>query len=159
MRATNIEKFIINKIKINKIMIFDDVTNYYFWSVFIAWLISCIIKITITSIRNKKINISAGFENGGMPSSHAALMSSITMALLLEQGLAPIFFLSLVISTLILRDAVTVRREVGLIGESVNKILTKNKEKELKVIYGHTPLQVLVGIIIGIIIPLIFYLL
>jgi acid phosphatase family membrane protein YuiD len=140
-------------------MIFDDITNYYFWSVFIAWLISCIIKITINSIRHKKINISAGFENGGMPSSHAALMGSITFALLLEQGLTPIFFLALVISTLILRDAVTVRREVGLIGEAVNKILKKNKEKELKVIYGHTPMQVLIGLIIGIMSSVIFYLL
>lgn len=138
---------------------FDNITNYYLLSVFSAWIISCIIKILINYNKHKKLNLSKGFENGGMPSSHAALMSSITMAILLEQGLAPIFFLSLVISTLILRDAVTVRREVGLIGESVNKILTKNKEKELKVIYGHTPLQVLVGIIIGIIIPLIFYLL
>ena len=139
-------------------MIFDDVTNYYFWSVFTAWIISCGIKTIIFSIKNKKICILAGFENGGMPSSHAALMGSITFALLLEQGLSPVFFLAFVISTLILRDAVTVRREVGLLGETVNKILKEKKQETQQVIYGHTLPQVIIGLLIGIISSAIIYL-
>lgn len=138
-------------------MIFDAITNYYFWSVFIAWIFSCILKIIIFYAKYQKLNILEGFKNGGMPSSHAALMGSITFALLLHQGLSPIFFLSFVISTLILRDAVTVRREVGLLGEAVNKILEKNKQTKLKVIYGHTLKQVSAGLLIGIISSGIFY--
>lgn len=139
-------------------MIFDDVTNYYFWSVFAAWALSCLVKMILHSINEKKICISSGFRNGGMPSSHSALMGSITIGLLLQQGLTSIFFLSLVISTLILRDAVTVRREVGLIGEAVNKMLKKENMKELEVIYGHTLKQVIAGLIIGISSSIFFYL-
>jgi len=129
-------------------MIFDQVTNYYFWSIFIAWIVSCLIKIIIESKKQKKLNLLAGFKNGGMPSSHSALMGSVTFSLFLNQGFSPVFFLSLVISTLILRDAVTVRREVGLIGEAINKLLKKEK---LEVIYGHTFSQVMAGLLIGII--------
>ncbi len=137
-------------------MIFDDVTNYYFWSVFTAWIISCLIKMIIISSKKKKLDILSGFNNGGMPSSHAALMGAITFALLLEQGLSHTFFLSFVISTLILRDAVTVRREVGLIGEKLNELL-KNKKEKIKVVYGHTLPQVIVGLLIGILSSTIFY--
>ena len=86
-----------------------------------------------------------------MPSSHSALMGSITFALFLEQGLSPVFFLAFVLATLILRDAVTVRREVGVLGDSVNVLLKKQKINSLKVVYGHTFFQVLVGLFIGVI--------
>ena len=138
-------------------MMFDNITNYYLLSVFSAWIISCIIKILINYNKHKKLNLSKGFENGGMPSSHAALIGSITFALLLHEGLSPIFFLSFVIATLILRDAVTVRQEVGLIGIEFNKMLEKNGEKKLKVIKGHTLKQVIIGLLIGIITTTIFY--
>ncbi len=138
-------------------MIFDDVTNYYFWSVFTAWILSIFIKLILHSIKEGKICIGSGFRNGGMPSSHSALMGSITIALLLNQGLSAVFFLALVISTLIIRDAVTVRREVGLIGEAINKLLKEKNMKELEVIYGHTVNQVTIGLIIGISSSLFFH--
>ena len=138
-------------------MIFDNVTNFYFWSVLVAWLISCFIKSLIDYYKTKKFNFLSGFRNGGMPSSHSALMGSITFALFLHQGLSPVFFLSFVLSALILRDAVTVRQEVGFLGVEVNKMLKKNKEPELKVVYGHTLKQVCVGIIIGVVSSAFFY--
>lgn len=137
-------------------MIFDDVTNYYFWSVFVAWIVSVLIKILVDCFKYKKLCVFSGFRNGGMPSSHAALMSSITFALLLHKGLVPIFFLAFVITVLTIRDAVTVRREVGILGEKINSMMKKNEEK-IRVIYGHTLIQVVVGLLIGILSATIFY--
>jgi uncharacterized protein len=138
-------------------MIFDSVTNFYFWSVFVAWIVSCIIKIFIDFYNSKKFSVLSGFRNGGMPSAHSALMGSITFAIFLHLGLSPLFFLSFVLTTLILRDAVTVRQEVGFLGVAVNKILKQNKQKEMEVIYGHTLLQVFAGLVIGVVSSVVFF--
>lgn len=138
-------------------MVLDILAQYFALTIFTAWLISVLIKLIIVSYKQKKFLIMAGFENGGMPSSHATLMSSITFAILLTQGFTPLFFLAIVLSALILRDAVTVRREVGLIGETLNKILIKQNKETLKVVYGHTLKQVCVGILIGLLFSIIFY--
>lgn len=138
-------------------MIFDSITNFYLYSVFTAWIISCIVKAIIDSNKSGKFSFFTGFRNGGMPSSHAALMGSITFALFLDQRLSPVFFLAVVLSALILRDAVTVRHEVGLIGERINNMLRKNNEAELKVVYGHTVKQVGIGLVIGIASASMFY--
>ncbi|MFP4567745.1 MAG: divergent PAP2 family protein [Candidatus Woesearchaeota archaeon] len=138
-------------------MIFDDITNYYFWSIFTAWAISCILKTIIYSVKTKKLDLMAGFKNGGMPSSHSAIMGAVTFSIFFEQGLTPILFLSIAISALVIRDAVTVRQEVGLIGEALNNLLKEKNIKELDVIYGHTLKQVIAGLIISLISTGFFY--
>ncbi len=134
-------------------MIFDEITTFYIASIMTAWIISCIIKMILYSYSVKKIDFLSGFKNGGMPSSHTALISSTTLAIFLTEGLSPILFLAIVVSTLIIRDAVTVRREVGIIGDEINKML----DKKIKVVHGHTMPQVIIGGIIGITSTLIFY--
>ena len=88
---------------------------------------------------------------GGMPSSHSALVTSLVVILYLEEGFTSLFFLSLVLALIVLRDAYGVRRTAGEEGHIINTIIekTKLKIKELHYSLGHTPKQVMVGIIIG----------
>lgn len=119
-------------------------------SFLLAWALSVIIKTIISSIKRKeKINIKLGFENGGMPSSHSAAVSSLTSAIFLSQGFSTLFIVSAVFSLIVISDAFKLRRNVGLQCESLNNLLSKNKMKQIKVVHGHTFVQVIGGILLG----------
>jgi len=131
--------------------------SYYFISPIVAWLIACIVKAIVRSIKSGKFSLKQGFENGGMPSTHSTIVSAITVAVLLKTGLSDLFFVSLMFSLIIISDAFGVRQYVGKQGEALNEILKKSKKKPLKIVYGHTFLQAIVGILWGVAVSIIFY--
>lgn len=104
--------------------------------------------------------------SGGMPSGHAAAMSGATMVALLgtissnalgtwTNGLnlsgsgATALFVLLCMDAIVLYDAIHVRWAVGEQGKALNKLLKKTGEPEVKVVEGHTLMQVVVGVILG----------
>lgn len=125
--------------------------NYYFLSFIIAWILSVIIKTGLVAWDKKKNpEIADGLKNGGMPSSHSSLVSAITCSILLTQGFSSLFFVSLAFSLIIVSDAFILRRNVGLQAEELNKLLKKAKQKPVSVVHGHTFMQVIAGIFLGI---------
>jgi len=128
---------------------------------FLSAIIPQIIKVFLDYKKSKNLNILKSlFETGGMPSSHASLISAITTSIFLTQGPNALFFFALAISTIIIRDATGVRFAVGEQAKTINKLIDKklvNKPKKVKIILGHTPTQALAGIILGVIISLIIY--
>jgi len=88
---------------------------------------------------------------GRMPSAHSALVGSITTIIWLNHGFSPLFFVVFTFSLIVLRDAIGVRRSVGEEGKIIEKLIKYEKIKISKFHYslGHTPVQVLVGLIIG----------
>ena len=100
--------------------------------------------------------------SGGMPSSHSAFVSTLTTTIGLKHGVSSdLFAVVTVFSLIIIYDASGVRRAVGKQANVINNIIhhlnlkkleqEKNYLKhELKVLIGHTPLEVLIGTIIGI---------
>ncbi len=125
-------------------------SNYYFLAFFIAWLSSCFIKSALVAYREKRmLRLSEGFSNGGMPSSHSASVAAITIALLIKTGLSDVFYLSLVMSLIVITDAFGVRQNIGLQGETLNKLLKSFKKNPVKIVYGHTFFQVIMGIVWG----------
>ncbi len=124
--------------------------NYYFVSIISAWLISVIVKSIILSSQNKDFSLKKGFSNGGMPSSHSAFVAALTTAVYMMQGFSDLFFVSLAFSIIIISDAFGVRRNVGLQGDTLNKVLKGLKKDPVKVVHGHSFFQVTIGIIIGI---------
>jgi hypothetical protein len=100
-----------------------------------------------------------GFNNGGMPSSHSAVVASITTALLLKTGFSEIFFVSLVFSLLVISDAFIVRKNVGLQGDTINGLLKRSGENPISVVYGHSFMQVIAGIVLGVACSAILYVL
>jgi acid phosphatase family membrane protein YuiD len=129
----------------------------YLITIVLAWLIAQSIDLTIRTIKSKKFNIRNFFETGGMPSSHTALVVSITTAIGLEDGIkTPLFALALVMSAIVMVDAIKVRYSVGVQADTINEIIkaTDAKAKPVRVVRGHTPIEVLAGALIGVAVAL-----
>ena len=99
------------------------------------------------------------WRTGGMPSSHAALVSSVCTSIAFVRGIASdLFIFSFWFALVVLRDAMGVRRSAGLLAKALNNLGKQTAEKtglefhSVKEIQGHTPLEVVVGASLGIII-------
>ena len=133
-----------------------------------GWLLSSILKIPIYYILHRKVNIALAFGTGGMPSSHAATMTATTLAIGLFDGFdKPLFALAIAISMIIIYDAAGVRREAGYHAEALNRlvdewfVLTKTPlvdQKRLKEMLGHTPIEVVGGVLAGLVSTLVLWL-
>ena len=126
----------------------------------IAVIIAQIIKTIIETIMYKRFDINRLFNgSGGMPSSHSTLVTSLVTLIGLNYGPKSIYFaISLILSLIVLYDAMGIRYETGKQAEVLNKITKKIKIKDyisLKEKIGHKPIEVLGGIITGIIMSLI----
>jgi acid phosphatase family membrane protein YuiD len=93
---------------------------------------------------------------GGMPSQHTAIVSALAMSILLTEGFSTAFAISIALAGIVIRDAFGLRRSVGEEGAAIAQLLKKNKLKQpLHIAPGHTPKQVCVGALLGIVIALI----
>jgi hypothetical protein len=129
-------------------------TSNIFLSVLLAGSISQLIKIMLLLIRSKQeFNINDLIVTGGIPSTHSAMVAALTTIIWLNQGFSPLFFVVFTFSLIILRDAMGVRRSVGEEGKVIEKLIKRQNMIVDKFHYslGHTPLEVLSGIIIGLI--------
>jgi uncharacterized protein len=98
---------------------------------------------------------------GGMPSSHAAFVASLSYILARFEGIdSPAFAVSLILLIIVLRDAMGFRWQLGIHGKILNmliKELPATKEYQFPVLserLGHTPLEVTVGLATGIILSM-----
>ena len=105
------------------------------------------------------------WRTGGMPSSHAAIVCSLCTSVAFVEGVASnLFIVSFWFSLVVLRDAMGVRRSAGLVAKALNSLGKQASEKmgidfsPVKEIQGHTPLEVIVGGCLGVIISIGFYL-
>ncbi len=125
---------------------------------FIALLVAQVIKVIIDSIKGKfswrNLN-----NYGGMPSSHAAIVSALATETGITFGFASVYFaITLVLAFLIIRDAVGLRQYLSRHGKVLNMLIKdlpdyqEDKYPYLEERLGHTYLQALVGILIGILI-------
>jgi len=123
-----------------------------FWSL-MSCLTAQVLKIVFNFFTERELRIGIIFETGGMPSSHSALITSLTSGLGMDLGFDdPIFALSVGISLIVMYDASGVRRSAGLNAKEINKISKCIDEKStlnLKETLGHSKLEVIVGSILG----------
>ena len=126
---------------------------------FLLWLAIQTSKVIVDCIEKKKITLRRLLGSGGMPSSHSAVMVSITVMLGKNIGFkSPIFALACFMSLVVMQDAIGVRRQVGKQAKYLNEILMDEKtspEEKFQEMVGHTPFQVLIGLIVGLIAGLI----
>ena|SRR3989344_1106300 len=119
---------------------------------------SQLIKLIIIWFKHKKLSFNDLFVTGGMPSSHSAFVVSLATIIYLQEGNSTAFAVSLVLAFLVLRDSYGVRRTVGNEGKDIEKLFKLHKIKsKFHYSLGHTPLEVVVGGIIGLVISLIVY--
>lgn len=122
----------------------------------ISWGMAQFLKVPIEYIRYRRRNWALWFSSGGMPSSHSALVTALTLSIGLFYGFdTPVFALSTGISMVVIYDAAGVRREAGRHAEKINVLINEFfsgqtiSEKQLKEIIGHTPAQVVAGVALG----------
>jgi len=101
------------------------------------------------------------WRTGGMPSSHAAVVCSLCTSIALVEGFASnLFIFSIWFALVVLRDAMGVRRSAGMLAKALNNLGKQTSDKTgiefhpVKEIQGHTPLEVIVGCLLGIFIAL-----
>lgn len=127
--------------------------NRIILAVLLAGFGAQLLKILIFYFRHKSLSLHDLVVTGGMPSSHAAFVISLATIIYLEEGTSTAFAVGLVLAFIVLRDAFGVRRSVGEEGLVISQILKKVKIKsEAHFSRGHTPLQVLVGAVIGLVV-------
>lgn len=129
----------------------------------IAWFIAQSLKVLLGVVGEKRFNFKWFVGTGGMPSSHAAAVSALATSVGIHVGFSsPLFALALLFAIVVLFDAQGVRRASGRQAEVLNKILEdiywkkRIKEDRLKELLGHTPIEVLTGTALGILIALFF---
>ncbi len=141
--------------------------NRVLFAVCTAWLAAQVLKTLIYSLLYKRFDKERIFGSGGMPSSHTATVISLAVSVGIREGFATsIFAICAVFSMVVIYDAMGVRRETGRQGEVINRIIREFllegkpiSEDNMKTLVGHTPLEVLGGIIVGIAVALLFMLL
>ena len=127
----------------------------------IAWTLAQCIKLPLEYMLHHEWNWHLLISAGGMPSSHSALVTAVSVAIGITQGFdSPIFAVALVMALIVIYDATGVRRHAGdqarVINLMIDELLTGHPlaEKELKEVLGHTPREVVAGIALGIIVAI-----
>lgn len=143
--------------------------NYCLNVALISWLSAQVLKTIFTFISTKKLNLERMVGAGGMPSAHSALVCSLTVAIARTVGVSsPEFALAFLMACVVMYDAMGVRRSAGEQAKVLNKIIftwEKSQDapdededemfkKDLKESLGHTPLEVLGGALLGILVAM-----
>ena len=136
--------------------------NPVFVSVSISWLTAQFLKTISNGLFKKSLHgffdilASLIWRTGGMPSSHAALVTALAVSIGIHEGVgSTVFVLAIFFAFVVIRDALGVRLSSGRQAQVLNK-LGKSLEKHVdidftavKEVQGHTPSEVLAGIILG----------
>ncbi len=138
------------------------VTNKYIYIPFLVWFFIQTFKVIWDLKTTKKFNFKRILGAGGMPSSHSAVVTSLAVLIGKNNGFdSSIFALALVFAMVVMYDAAGVRRAAGKQAHLLNRIIETpgltdvQVQEKLVEVLGHTPLQVIVGAIIGIIVGII----
>lgn len=132
----------------------------------VAWALSQVLKTLTYLIVEKKLDMKRIISDGGMPSAHSATVISLMVMCGWTAGFnSALFAVSMIFAIVVMRDAVGVRREAGKQAASIKELaviinkafLDKDAEirtENLKVLVGHSPLQVVFGAILGFIVSI-----
>ncbi|MDR1178254.1 MAG: divergent PAP2 family protein [Spirochaetaceae bacterium] len=142
--------------------------NQIFLAAITSWFFAQLLKTIIVILGTKRrkprdIIETLIWRTGGMPSSHAAMVSAMASMVAFREGIGSnLFVITFFFALIIIRDAVGVRRSSGLQARSLNLLGKSVGEKfnieyhPIKEIHGHTPLEVVVGALLGIFIAAAF---
>lgn len=146
----------------------DFITNHIILGSVLAWFVAQVFKVIITLITDKRFRIERMFGDGGMPSGHSASVMALAILTGHTAGFgSPVFAVAGLLAVIVMHDATGVRRETGKQAVTLLQILTaindmlSEKDKivqneKLKVLVGHSHLQVFCGALLGAIVSLIY---
>ena len=132
------------------------ITNRILIAAMVSWILAQFFKVPIQYILYHKVNWGLWLSTGGMPSSHSSLVTSTMLATGLYAGFnTPAFAVALAVAMVVVYDAGGVRRQAGMHAERINLIINELfsgqpiSEENLKEVLGHTPIEVIGGVILG----------
>lgn len=132
--------------------------NVTVWAGVAGWFIAQFIKLFIHIIRTRTFDPAFLLRLGGMPSSHSAAVSAVATSIGITCGFgSPMFAVSFCLAIIVMIDAQTVRRAAGQQARLVNQIVDelfkthKFPQHKLGELLGHTRLEVLLGMLLGIV--------
>ncbi len=156
-------------------MVYNSILN----TAVLSWVAAQLLKFVFTLILTGKADKERLLGAGGMPSSHSAMVCSLAIAVARSEGIrSAAFAIAFVFACVVMYDAMGVRRQAGEQAKIINKMLVRNNEdasgdaekelnetdadsilpedKELKEVIGHTPMEVLGGALLGILVAMIY---
>ncbi|MDD6395731.1 MAG: divergent PAP2 family protein [Firmicutes bacterium] len=147
-------------------IVMDFLQNYVLVCALSSWAVAQVWKFILNYIIDRKVNFERLSGAGGMPSAHSATVTALTIACARFCGTGSTeFAIAVVVAAVVIYDAMGVRHEAGEHAKIINQMLKKSSEedddsddpeiKELKEMLGHTPLEVVGGVLLGILVPLV----
>ena len=144
----------------------DLLHNRIFVAAICGWFVAQVLKTLIHMWFNRKFVAERLVGSGGMHSSHSATVCALAAASGMEYGGGSFqFAMAAVFAIVVMYDAIGVRRETGIQAKVLNEMMElfdkmgkeMSVEEKLKEFVGHTPLQVLMGALLGILIAVTVY--
>ena len=138
------------------------IQNQYLYIPLLLWFFIQLFKVIYDLIKTKKFNFKRILGAGGMPSSHSAVVVSLATLIGKNVGVdTPLFAVSVILACIVMYDAAGIRRAAGKQAQLLNKLVETpgltgvQVTERLVEVLGHTPTQVLVGAIIGLVVGII----
>jgi acid phosphatase family membrane protein YuiD len=124
-----------------------------------GWFLAQAIKIPVDFFREHQWNWALFLAAGGMPSSHSCLVTSTALAVGLHTGFDnPLFAVAIALAMVVVYDATGVRRQAGMQARKINVLVEELlkghpiNEQHLREVIGHTPLEALGGVLLGLVV-------
>lgn len=141
------------------------IQNHVLWTGLAGWLLAQVLKIPVDLFRERRWNWALFFAAGGMPSSHSCLVTSTAMAVGLHYGFNnPLFAVAVALAMVVVYDATGVRRQAGMQARKINVLMEELlkghpiNEQHLREVIGHTPLEALGGVLLGLVVAVVLWL-
>ena len=138
------------------------IQNKYIYIPVLLWFGIQLFKLIYDLVTTKKFNFKRIMGAGGMPSSHSAFVCSLATTIGITEGVSsPLFAMAVALSAIVMYDAAGVRRAAGKQAKILNQIIESegeniNVQEKLIELLGHTPLEVYVGALVGIVMAFLF---
>ncbi|MBC7512161.1 divergent PAP2 family protein [Candidatus Saccharibacteria bacterium] len=137
------------------------VLSPYILVVILGWLCAQGLKYVFAVIKTKRIgNFRQFYTSGNMPSSHSACVVGLATVVGLADGFdSAIFGIMFLFASIVMYDAVMVRRSSGEQGLAIQELVKLGKSKIVlpRAAKGHTPAEVMVGAVLGVVLGLVVF--
>ena len=140
---------------------YDSIANNILVISVCTWMVAQLLKVFTGSVRERRLNLHPFVASGGMPSSHSALVCALATAVAMTEGLNSVAFaIAAILALVVMYDAAGVRQSVSNQSAILNRIVKELMEKrpkgelehDLREFIGHTPVQVIAGAMLGILV-------
>jgi acid phosphatase family membrane protein YuiD len=145
-------------------MLMEILRNKVVIAALAGWLIGQTLKFPLEYLLNNRWDWGIIFSAGGLPSSHSSTVTAVALSIGFQEGFdTAIFALAAAVGMIVIYDATGVRRQAGIHAQRINEIMRdfiesrQFPDKDLKEMLGHTPIEVIAGVLLGVLISLTIY--